>query len=171
MKNFFLVFILICLVNFTSFAQSDNLLVAKSKGRTIYFTQNEAVKISFKEADVTQEFRGRIGELSEDKITMKGFGKKGTIEIPVSNLVSIRKLNRTGKIITGIIGGLGLYAGMGLIIEDASERGEWFDGLGTALGTGTIITTTLPYILLAATPGTHTTEKGFQFYVAKRKTR
>ena len=169
MKILFSLLVTFLFIN-ASFAQKSNLLVAKTKNQTVYYTYDEAVRIGYNSNDSTIYFRGKLMELNENTIVISGFGKqKDTLEIKTSDLVEIKRLNRTGKIVTGVIASLGFIGGISLISQDNRNRDDLFDGLVAALGTGIIISSSIPFILVAATPGNHTTEKGFQFYVAKRK--
>lgn len=168
MNKIITVFVLFICFHQLSYAQTSLHLIAERKRGKVIFVKDEAVKVVYTGTDSTVKFKGRIAGITSSSLIVQPFKKsKNTIDVPVSDLIQVKRIRRVGRAVGGVIAGFGMAGGIAAIADDLKTRGEWFDGLGVVAGFGTIIIFSLPYTIITATEPNASRLKGYRFYVVQ----
>ncbi len=166
MKN---IIVLICLFHTCNIlcAQNNFQLLAEKKNKTRTFKTGAAIKIIYSDADTLTVRKGRIIAIKEDSIILRNFKKTDEYHLSVTQIQSVRKIRRGGRVVTGAIGVGVTGLGISIIADDLKRDNEFLDGLGVAVGTLFIVSSFIPYIIVAATEPVSTIQKGYTFSILK----
>ena len=148
------------------------------------FSENEAVKIIYVVDSVEHFFRGRIAAIHKNEIILKPYGKRDTslARVALNDITEIKKINRTGRVITGAILGAAILGGVIKMLgnvgpHQVTEPSLFGSGTyqvqaagngGTDIGALIIIGGAIPYMIASMKGENLKKSKGYTFMIIKK---
>ncbi len=146
-------------------AQAKPALIA-TKGRTEKrFEVGESIKLEWEENDKGIYYRGPILSVTDSTVVLGRFSNtdKRHVDIPLRNIVKVKRIRRTGRAITaGILVGA-LIPGALLIADAASPQQSTVKANGYVLGGSLIGGGILTYIIGTMTEKSASIDRGYRF--------
>ncbi|HEX2533469.1 MAG TPA: hypothetical protein VHK69_07025 [Chitinophagaceae bacterium] len=147
----------------------EHRLVAMRGNKTLVYSNGAAVRLQYQSRDTVLQRKGRL-YIQPGHLELRSFGQRDTAVLlfQPEQIAGVRRIRRKLKLITGIaaLGMLGL--GASAIIEDQRERGELFDGLGTAVGIAGILAGALPYTIAVSMDRSALALDGYRYRIVPK---
>lgn len=122
---------------------SNHSLLAQKNKRHHAFYETEKINVKYKDVDVVKDYRGILKGFINDGIYMSSFKKTDTVlqYISIESIVSVTKLLRKERIVSGVITGVSLAATLVFLTAGNSTEGSGYtlifavlSGAGAAYG-------------------------------------
>jgi len=162
----YLILLLFALMAYSElYAQSKPALIATKGKSEKRFEVGESIKLEWEENDKGIYYRGPILSVTDSTIVLGRFSNrdKRHVDIPLRNIVKVKRIRRTGRAITAGVLVASLIPGALLIADAASPQQSTVKANGYVLGGSLIGGGLLTYIIGTMTEKSASIDRGYIF--------